>query len=137
MRHWPSGVSDGLSIPCSVCGEIPPFDWRGRHETWDAVIPKPFRRGVVCLPCFAGLAREAGVRIDEALEEVQFVGPGYTIGMRPYFVVEHATAQMTTLASGIEAPSGGETGTGSTEGESPVGEAETPNLSNPSPVSRR
>lgn len=99
MSDWPSAVSDGLSLPCGVCGVNPPFDWRCDDKTWAAVIPKHFRRGVVCLPCFAMMADEAQVEIAAGIECVQFVGPGYTVVLRPDFIVRHSDGQLTPYAS--------------------------------------
>ncbi|KKM80265.1 hypothetical protein LCGC14_1341700 [marine sediment metagenome] len=84
MSTWPPGVSDGLVLPCAICGLHPKFDFRVTDECWQAVLGKAeYRRGVVCLPCFDRLATEKRLDVSRALIEVQFTGIGKTIILKP------------------------------------------------------
>jgi len=85
-ENWPCGVSDGLTLNCSICGEVPNFDYCIKDELWDEIVPKDFRRGVICLPCFAELALKKGVDakvLGEGMERIQFCAPGLTVEFIP------------------------------------------------------
>ena len=78
---WPEAVSDGLSLPCSDCGELPRFDYAVADAFWRQWVPGPERLSVVCLPC---LDRRCGGRgLVDALEEIQWTGTGHTVVLRP------------------------------------------------------
>ena len=84
QSSWPEGVSDGLSLPCAICGGHPKFDFRVSDDMWLAVVGgAEYRRGVVCLPCLDGLATEKGLDVSAALLEVQYTGIGKTIILKP------------------------------------------------------
>lgn len=79
---WPCAVSDGLTLPCSDCGEVPHFDYRVTDEFWRRWVPeKPARLSVVCLPCLN--RRCAGQGLAEALEDVCWTGTGHTVVLSP------------------------------------------------------
>ncbi len=82
LRQWPEAVSDGLILPCGVCGVVPQFDYRVDEPTWKKVAPKEHRLSVICLPCFDRLAVNAGVTHDYLID-VQFVGTGRTWQLQP------------------------------------------------------
>ncbi len=85
--RWPEGISNGLELPCAICGETSvKFDYLVRDELWEIVIPKQYRRDVVCLPCYDQLATEKGIDWVDGLKEVQFTGIGKTIGLVPVFL---------------------------------------------------
>jgi len=82
MSNWPKGVSDGLILPCSFCGEKTVFDYTVNDAVWNLVIPKKHRRDVTCLPCFDRLAADKGIATVDCLKLVQFVGVNKTIGLQ-------------------------------------------------------
>ncbi len=82
MSNWPEALSDGLTLPCGKCGEIPQFDYLVDEPTWKKVAPKEHRLSVICLPCFDSLAVAADVTHDY-LKTVQFIGTGRTWILEP------------------------------------------------------
>lgn len=80
--EWPVAVSDGLSLPCADCGEVPRFDYGVDDEFWRQHVPeKPARLGVVCLPC---LDRRCGGRgLATAIRSIQWTGTGHTVELLP------------------------------------------------------
>jgi hypothetical protein len=81
MTDWPEAVSDGLTLPCSDCREVPRFDYRVTDAFWREWVPDAGRLGVVCLPCLD--RRCGGVGLADALQEVQWTGTGHTVVLRP------------------------------------------------------
>lgn len=87
---WPPAVSDGLTLPCSDCGKIPRFDFRVSDEFWQRWVPdNPARLSVICLVCLD--SRCGGIGLAEALEEVQYLGNGFTVVLTPSLRVDHCT----------------------------------------------
>lgn len=80
---WPEAISDGLTLPCSICGVIPYIDYRVGSDLWGRVVPEAYRRGVVCLSCLDRLASDAGLDVAAHLEFAQFTGVGKTIVLLP------------------------------------------------------
>lgn len=81
---WPEGVSDGLTLACSDCGDIPRFDYKVTDEFWRYHVPeKPARLSVVCLPCLD--KRCQGIGLGDALIEIQWTGTGHTVVLKPSF----------------------------------------------------
>lgn len=80
-NHWPPAVSDGLTLPCVDCGEVPDFDYHVSDEFWRTWVKPPDRTSVVCLPCLDD--RCNGVGLAEALKGVQFTGDGHTVILKP------------------------------------------------------
>lgn len=80
---WPSGVSDGLNLPCQRCGNKPKFDYHVADDVWKALVPEDERLGVICLPCLERIAHACGTSIGDAIEEVQFTGMGTTTILKP------------------------------------------------------
>ncbi len=89
---WPEGISDGLTLPCSLCGTAPKFDFVVHDDLWAAVVPRIHRLGVVCLPCFDREATKKGIDWADGLEQVQFTGVGKTIRLSPNFIHRYAFA---------------------------------------------
>jgi len=81
--QWIPGVSDGLTLPCGVCGKIPKFDYKVDSDFWRKVVDKKHRLGVVCLPCLDKLASNKGLDVGKHLIDVQFTGIGKTIELLP------------------------------------------------------
>lgn len=81
LGTWPEGVSDGLSLPCADCGEVPRFDYGVTDDFWRRHVPGPERLGVVCLPCLD--RRCDGVGLAAALQEIQWTGTYHTVVLRP------------------------------------------------------
>lgn len=78
---WPEGISNGLTLPCSDCGQNPRFDYHVADEFWNLWVRDRARLGVVCLPC---LDKRCGGRgLAEALEEVQWTGTNHTVVLKP------------------------------------------------------
>lgn len=85
---WPCGVSDGLTIPCSDCGELSRFDYSVTDEFWREHVPElPARISAVCLPCLD--KRCGGVGLAAALKQIQWTGTGHTVVLRPAFCHEY------------------------------------------------
>lgn len=82
MTNWPEGVSDGLILPCGVCGSTVSFDYTVTDEAWNLVVPQENKLNVVCLPCFDEMAADKGIDTVECLKLVQFVGINKTIGLQ-------------------------------------------------------
>lgn len=81
---WPEGISDGLTLACSDCGQVPRFDYHVTDEFWKLHVPeKPARLSVVCLPCLD--RRCGGVGLIDAIEQVQWTGTGHTVVLWPTF----------------------------------------------------
>lgn len=78
---WPESVSDGLTLPCADCQEIPRFDYRVTDSFWENFVCGKDRLGVICLLCLD--IRCAGVGLAEALIEVQWIGTGHTVVFSP------------------------------------------------------
>jgi len=81
--QWEPGVSDGLTLPCAVCGVIPKFDYNVDNDFWKKAVEEKDRLGVVCLSCLDDLATLKGLDVSEHLIEVQFTGNGKTIVLIP------------------------------------------------------
>lgn len=84
MEHhaWPAGVSDGLTLPCSDCGELPRFDYNVEDGFWrQHVSDEPARLSVVCLPCLD--RRCGGEGLAEALIRIQWTGTRHTVVLMP------------------------------------------------------
>lgn len=83
MAAWPEAVSDGLTIPCQVCGILPKFDYLVEDDLWRSVAPKEYLRSVICLPCLDRIASAKGIDVSAGLLEVQFTGIGKTVILKP------------------------------------------------------
>lgn len=83
-KEWPCGVSDGLVLPCAICGEEDiKFDYVVTDKLWDMIVPKEIRRDVVCLPCLDKLAKEKHADLGSNMESLQFTGTNVTIEFLP------------------------------------------------------
>jgi len=80
---WPEAISDGLSLPCSICGIIPMFDYHVDDDFWSRIVPGHIRRDVICLPCLDGLAHNVQLDVAEHIEFVHFTGIGKTVVLIP------------------------------------------------------
>lgn len=83
---WPDAVSDGLTLACAHCDDVPRIDYRVGDEAWKQVIDKADRLGVVCLECY--LAR-GGSPSD--IEELQVTRPGETIILQPVIIYRYGS----------------------------------------------
>lgn len=86
---WPEAVSDGLTIPCMRCGEIPAIDYRVDDDFWRKVARPRERKNVVCLDCLCHDHED----VAEHLEEVQVINGGVTTVLKPVQTVNHATGR--------------------------------------------
>lgn len=80
---WPEAISDGLILPCGMCGKVPSFDYLVADTAWKTIVPEGMRLGVVCLPCFDRLAVEQGMHTSDVLRHVHFTGVSETIVLNP------------------------------------------------------
>ena len=87
--QWPGGISDGLTLPCSICDVIPAFDYGVKDAFWLAVAPVKYRLDVICLPCLDTLATAMGFNVADNLESIQFTGIGKTIVFCPIKVYNY------------------------------------------------
>lgn len=82
--NWPCGVSDGLTLPCAVCGkENIQFDYGVSDKLWNDVVPKNIRRDVICLPCLDKMAKKKNIDLASNINFIQFIGTGMTIEFIP------------------------------------------------------
>lgn len=81
--RWPAGISDGLTLECRLCGDVPKFDYVVIDELWDYVVPEHAQRDVFCLPCLDQMAWIHGRDVSKHLKEVQFTGKGKTVVLHP------------------------------------------------------
>ena len=77
VEGWPPAISDGLTLACSICGNVPEIDYRVTDELWNEIVPKEFRPGVICLRCFSKMA--SPLVLARNIEEIQLPVPGMTI----------------------------------------------------------
>ncbi len=89
-NDWPGGVSDGLSLTCVDCSEIPRFDYHVSETFWRRWVPGSERLSVVCLPCLN--RRCGGEGLADALLQVQWTGTGHTVVLRPSERYEYMAA---------------------------------------------
>jgi hypothetical protein len=87
--EWPQAVSDGLSLACSDCGQVPRFDYHVSEDFWRRWVPGPDHLGVVCLACLDKRCR--GVGLAEALEQVDWTGTGHTIRLAPIRRIDYSS----------------------------------------------
>ena len=77
--EWPESISDGMELPCAVCGFPTKYDYNVDGEFWRLVVPKEIQPVVVCLTCLDKLAQNMGLSIAEHIERIQYTGIGKTI----------------------------------------------------------
>ena len=83
-QNWPCGVSDGLVLPCAICGkEKIQFDYGVRDAFWNEVVPESIRRDVICLPCLDRMAKKKNIDLASNIEFIQFTGTDVTIEFIP------------------------------------------------------
>ncbi len=75
--RWPEGVSDGLALPCAICGNHTNIDYGIDDDVWRKVVPESCRRDVVCLGCL--IIRAGRGLVAESLRFVQITFPHMTI----------------------------------------------------------
>jgi len=90
-NQWPEGIAAPLELPCACCGDQPSFDFTVDDAIWKAAIPHAFRRSVVCLRCFSGLADLNAP--GWTVLRVQFAIPGLTIELLPGQVHRYAKGE--------------------------------------------
>lgn len=86
-KDWPEGISDGLTLPCADCGQVPKFDYIVEDSFWRKYVSGKERTGVVCLPCLD--KRCGGVGLGDALTEIQWTGTGHTVVLKPWTIWEY------------------------------------------------
>ena len=87
---WPGGVSDGLSLPCKLCGCNTNYDYKVTDTLWHSVVPDHAKRDVVCLDCLDHLTKEHGhTSLSLHLIEIQYTGINETIILKPETGFKH------------------------------------------------
>lgn len=85
-RKKREGVSDGLSLPCSVCGRHTQIDYHATDGSWLG-ITRDHRHGdqlgVICLECFIGLLLRYDMEPATSIERVDVIGKADTRVFRP------------------------------------------------------
>jgi hypothetical protein len=86
--NWDSaGVSDGLTLPCAICGkENIKIDYVVKDEIWDKIVPKEIKRDVVCIECFVKLLNDNNILLGSCIESLQYVNENETVEFIPYNV---------------------------------------------------
>jgi len=94
FKGWPPGVSDGLVLPCSRCGQQPKFDYHVDDEFWREVVPPDERLGVICLPCLDRLVDVLGLgmEVGQHLRQVQFTGCSSTVFLAPSITIRRTVS---------------------------------------------
>lgn len=87
---WPEAVCDGLCLPCKCCGNKTMYDYTVTEKFWKEVVPKKYKKWVVCLPCLDKIATEKGRNFGEHLIRVQFTGIKKTIIMEPSTIYDYS-----------------------------------------------
>lgn len=80
---WPCGVSDGLILNCSICGNHTNFDYTINDNIWEKIVPAEIKQDVVCLDCLDKLLKNNGLLLSHCLEKVQYTAKGETIILVP------------------------------------------------------
>lgn len=83
---WPEAISDGLTLKCANCGIVPKFDYRIKDSFWMKLVPKEWKRAVICLKCFEQLALIQNFPVSallEGIEEIQYTGSKATLVLKP------------------------------------------------------
>jgi len=80
---WIGGIPDSLTLPCGICGKKVDYDFQVDDELWDNIVPKKYRRGVLCLKCLDLLASKQNIDISKHLKKVYYCGENKTIELKP------------------------------------------------------
>lgn len=83
FKNWPPAVSDGLTLSCQRCNELPIIDYRVDDTIWAQVVPWHMQLGVLCLRCLDVIAGKQNVDIGPHVVEMQFVGQFSTVILVP------------------------------------------------------
>jgi len=76
-RKQRDGVSDGLSLPCSVCHQQTQIDYHATDESWENITQvheHGDKLGVICLECFIDLLLQYGLEPSACIERVDIIG---------------------------------------------------------------
>ena len=76
---WPEAVSDGLTLPCGVCGTVPVIDYHIPDNIWKKIVPKKLKLGVICLNCLVNMDPD----VVSSIENIFVCGGGRTILLKP------------------------------------------------------
>jgi len=81
--RWIGGVSQGIILPCRICGKGLTFDFKVNDSFWEQVVDKKDRRNVICLYCLDILSSKKGLDVAKHLIVIQYIGIGKTIELIP------------------------------------------------------
>ena len=90
-KHESCGVSDGLVLPCSKCENHTNWDYVVTDWLWNKVVPKKWKRDVICFECFELMCLEANFHNELAnnIKSLQYAGQGMTIEFIPANVFDY------------------------------------------------
>ena len=83
---WIGSVSDGLTLPCKICGNYTNFDYKVTDNIWSVIVDSKIKTNVICLSCLDRIATEKKIDISEHIENIQFTGINKTIKLLPTIV---------------------------------------------------
>ena len=82
---WPEAVCDGLSLSCGICGRSPVIDYLVSDNTWNKVVPKELKLGVVCLECLVDMDSS----VVSGIEKISICGGGQTLICLPGILYDY------------------------------------------------
>jgi len=80
-ERWPPGISDALSLPCSICGKRTNIDYKASDESWKYITSNKGhgnRLGVICLECFIELLLRHDRCPENCIESIYVIGRSAT-----------------------------------------------------------
>lgn len=89
---WPEAVSDGLTLPCGVCGVVPVIDYHVSDEAWK-VVPNALSLGVVCIECLI----QMDPNILPHIERILVCHGGRTMELIPKILYDYRNRQTNKL----------------------------------------
>jgi len=84
---WLEGVSDGLTLPCSICGKHTRYDYKIKDYMWEKVVPSNIKRNVICLSCLDELFQRNKDYVGKYIECLQYTSCNHTTVFSPTSVV--------------------------------------------------
>jgi hypothetical protein len=70
---------------CRICECPDKFDFHVSDDLWERVVPRRFRKNVVCLECFDDLASEKNIDYSDDIDVLHFAGEGAVFIFRKQF----------------------------------------------------
>jgi len=82
IKKGEEGIPDKLICKCPLCNRIPEIDYHVSDTLWGTVVPKKYKLGVICLDCFAKLAKKKHILFEwiiPQIEKIFYATEDYTI----------------------------------------------------------